>query len=85
MKMPAAALILVLLAPAARADEGMWTFDNFPASKVEQQYGFKATQPWLDHVRLASARLAQGCSGSFVSATETSGSGTSSSPSAGSS
>ena len=67
MKMPAAALILALLAPVARADEGMWTFDNFPAAKVEQQYGFKATQPWLDHVRLASARLAQGCSGSFVS------------------
>ncbi|HEX7625073.1 MAG TPA: S46 family peptidase, partial [Anaeromyxobacteraceae bacterium] len=67
MKMPAALIVLALLAPAARADEGMWTFDSFPAAKVEQQYGFKPTQAWLDHVRLASARLAQGCSGSFVS------------------
>lgn len=67
MKMSTALLVLAVLAPAARADEGMWTFDNFPAAKVEQQYSFKPAQAWLDHVRLASARLAQGCSGSFVS------------------
>jgi hypothetical protein len=45
----------------------MWTFDNFPSQKVEQRYGFRPTQAWLDHVRLSSARLAQGCSASFVS------------------
>ena len=52
---------------AARADEGMWTFDDFPAGKVAAKYGFTPTQPWLDKVRLASVRLAFGCSGSFVS------------------
>lgn len=67
--------ILVLLAmvgvapflSTAYAEEGMWTFNNFPAAKVKQAYGFAPTKAWLDHVRLSSARLAQGCSASFVS------------------
>jgi hypothetical protein len=45
----------------------MWTFNNFPAEKVEQAYGFRPTQAWLDHVRLSSVRLAEGCSAAFVS------------------
>jgi hypothetical protein len=49
------------------ADEGMWTYNNFPSAKVKEKYGFEPTQEWLDHVRLSSARLAGGCSGSFVS------------------
>ncbi len=52
----------------ARADEGMWTLNGFPTAKVEKKYGFRATPEWLEHVRLSSARLAGGCSGSFVSA-----------------
>ena len=42
----------------AHADEGMWTFDNFPAEKVANAYGFRPDQKWLDHVRLSSVRLA---------------------------
>ena len=63
------ALLALLLAQRApvRADEGMWTFDNFPSQKVSEAYGFTPSQAWLDHVRLASVRLAFGCSGSFVS------------------
>jgi hypothetical protein len=67
MRLPATALLL-LLAGAARADEGMWTFDGFPAARVEAEYGFRPDARWLEHVRLSSARLAQGCSGGFVSA-----------------
>ena len=52
--------------PAA-ADEGMWTFDNFPAAKVEQAYGVKIDQKWLDRVQAASVRLTSGCSASLVS------------------
>ncbi len=62
------ALVLLALAPiCAIADEGMWTFDNVPKDKVEQKYGFRPDDRWLEHVRLSSARLAQGCSASFVS------------------
>jgi hypothetical protein len=60
----------LLLAPSfAQADEGMWTFNNFPSAKVGQAYGFSPDQKWLDHVRLSSVRLAQGCSASLVSKT----------------
>ncbi len=59
---------LSLSITSAFADEGMWTFNNFPAATVGQAYGFAPDQAWLDHVRLASVRLAGGCSGSVVSA-----------------
>ena len=59
---------LVFLAAAARADEGMWTFDNFPAKKVAKEYKFTPDAAWLEEARLSSLRLAGGCSGSFVSA-----------------
>ncbi len=62
----AAVALAAALAPA-RADEGMWTFDRFPAAAVAKKYGFAPGQRWLDHVRLASVRLAGGCSGAFVS------------------
>jgi hypothetical protein len=51
----------------ALADEGMWTYNNFPAAKVKEKYGFEPSQQWLDNVRLSSARIAGGCSASFVS------------------
>src|SRR5215471_11759054 len=60
-------LALLLAAPTLRAEEGMWTFDNFPSNRVQKSYGFSPDQAWLDHVRLSSVRLALGCSGSFVS------------------
>ncbi len=55
------------LGTAARADEGMWTFDNLPLKLLQQKYGFTPTQAWLDHVRLSSVRLNDGGSGAFVS------------------
>ncbi|MGQ3111602.1 MAG: S46 family peptidase [Brevundimonas sp.] len=63
------ASIAVLSAAAsspARADEGMWTFDNFPIQTVNAKYGTSIDQAWLDRVRNAAVRL-QGCSASLVS------------------
>ena len=64
-----AALVTVLSLPmsAARADEGMWTFDAFPAAKMKSDYGWAPDQAWLDKVRAAAVRLTGGCSASFVS------------------
>ena len=58
----------VLSAPAApaQAEEGMWTFDNFPIAAVNETYDANIDQAWLDRVRNAAVRL-QGCSASFVS------------------
>ena len=59
---------LCLAATGALADEGMWTFDNFPLAAVNQEYGLHIDQAWLDRVRNASVRLSSGCSASVVSA-----------------
>ncbi|WP_257453965.1 S46 family peptidase [Archangium lipolyticum] len=61
------AVLLLLVAGLARADEGMWTFNNFPADVVKARYGFAPDKAWLEKVRLSAARLAGGCSASFVS------------------
>jgi hypothetical protein len=59
--------LVVLAAFGSRADEGMWTYDNFPSQKVAQKYGFSPSKEWLNEAQLSSVRLAGGCSGSFVS------------------
>jgi peptidase S46-like protein len=65
----ALALALATVArTAARADEGLWTFDNFPAAKVKAAYGVDITPAWLGRVQAAVVRLSVGCSGSVVSA-----------------
>jgi hypothetical protein len=61
-------LAAALVAGTALADEGMWTYNNFPAATVKQRYGFEPTKDWLDHLRLSSVRIAGGCSASVVSA-----------------
>jgi len=53
---------------AARADEGMWTFDAFPTAKFRASYGWAPDQAWLDRIRSASVKVG-GCSSSFVSRT----------------
>ncbi len=64
-------LCLLSLAPfevPAKADEGMWTFDNPPLAQLKEKYGFTPTPAWLDHLRMSSVRFNDGGSGSFVSA-----------------
>src|SRR2546426_3529808 len=52
---------------SARADEGMWTFNNVPRAEIKKRYGFEVTDAWLKKVQLASVRFNNGGSGSFVS------------------
>lgn len=63
------AAAFAISAGPASADEGMWTFDNFPLAKVNAAYGLKLDQAWLDRVQGASVRLTTGCSASLVSKT----------------
>jgi hypothetical protein len=67
--MIATLLALLITLPLSFADEGMWTLNKIPSAKVEKAYGFKITPEWLKNLQLSSARLAGGCSGSFVSPT----------------
>ena len=60
------ALTLVAAAPA-QAEEGMWTFDNFPIARANATLGTAIDQAWLDRVRLSSAKFG-GCSAGIVSA-----------------
>lgn len=62
----AAAVLTLAAAPSASAEEGMWTFDNFPIARANAALGTNIDQAWLDKVRLASVRLS-GCSAGFVS------------------
>jgi len=56
------------LAGSALAAEGMWTLDNLPGDKIAKEYGFRPTAEWSEKVMHSSARLAGGCSGSYISA-----------------
>jgi hypothetical protein len=60
-------LLLFGIASAAVADEGMWTFDNFPKAVVKQKYGVDIDDAWLARVQRSIARLEGGCTGSFAS------------------
>jgi hypothetical protein len=61
-----AAAAASILAGAASADEGMWTFDHFPSAAVAKEHGVQIGPEWLERVRLSVVRLA-GCTASFVS------------------
>src|SRR3989442_2838658 len=63
----AAAFGLIASERSASADEGMWTFDNFPKQLVQRHYGFTPSDAWLDHIRLASVRFNNGGSGALLS------------------
>ncbi len=53
-------------ASSASAEEGMWTFDNFPIARANQTLGTRIDQGFLDQVRLSSVKFG-GCSAGIVS------------------
>ena len=63
------ALVIALLtvAVSARADEGMWTLDNFPKDVLKEKYDVQIDDDWLKKVQLATTRVEGGCTGSFIS------------------
>src|SRR5215469_9689272 len=67
MKYPWVGLFLSALALTARADEGMWLFNQPPREILRERYQFDATDAWLEHLQKSSVRFNSGGSGSFVS------------------
>ncbi len=61
------ALLGLVFAVFAAADEGMWLFDHFPKDRVAAKYGFNASDEFLRHLERASVRFNNGGSGSFIS------------------
>jgi hypothetical protein len=62
-------LLACLLMPitAAHSDEGMWLVNAPPRELLQKKYGFDLTDAWLRRAQLASIRLNNGGSGSFIS------------------
>ena len=63
----AGVFVAALVALVVWADEGLWTYSNFPKQLVEQRYQFSPSDAWLDHLRLSSVRFNNGGSASFAS------------------
>lgn len=61
-------LSLSCLSSLARADEGMWLFNQPPTTRLQGKYHFDPTPQWLDHLQKSSVRFNSGGSGSFISA-----------------
>ncbi len=68
MRRPLCSVLLsaTLLSAALLADDGTWLPNQFPAAAVKEKYNFEVTPEFLNHLRLASVRIAGG-SGAFVS------------------
>jgi hypothetical protein len=62
----ALAAALALISVPASGEEGMWTFDNFPAARMQRELGWAPDQSWLDRVMAGTARI-PGCSATNVS------------------
>ena len=67
MKLSIACLALLLTTATARADEGMWLYNQPPLKQLKERYAFEPTSEWLAHLQKASIRIGNGGSGSFVS------------------
>lgn len=59
--------LLIVTSSSAFADEGMWTFQNFPKQKIEEKYGVRIDDAWLNRVQRSITRHEGGCTGSFIS------------------
>ncbi|MDP9108786.1 MAG: S46 family peptidase, partial [Pseudomonadota bacterium] len=56
-----------LLCASVFAAEGMWTLDNLPSARMQQETGFTPSTALVERMMRASLRIAGGCSASFIS------------------
>lgn len=67
MKRLIALLLCVGCSLPAWSEEGMWTLDNPPIKAMQRDIGWAPGAPWLEKTMRSAARIAGGCSASFVS------------------
>jgi hypothetical protein len=67
MKRAILLLTVITFSAVVVADEGMWTFHNFPRDVVRKKYNVDITDAWLQKLQRSVVRLESGCTGSFVS------------------
>ncbi len=67
LSLPTLALLLAPLGASVPVDEGMWLFDDPPLGILSEKHRFQPTAEWLEHLQLASVRVNDGGSGSFIS------------------
>ena len=63
-----ALLVFAISLLTAKGDEGIWLFNAFPRQAVENAYGFRVTDEFLNHLQRSAVRFNNGGTGSFVSA-----------------
>jgi hypothetical protein len=61
-------LLVSLMTPSTRGDEGFWLFNEPPLKQLQEKYHFTPDASWLEHLQKSSVRFDNGGSGSFVSA-----------------
>jgi hypothetical protein len=68
-RITAFAVLLSMIAAlsTAKADEGMWLFNDLPKDYLKQKYGFEPTDAWADKLMKSCVRFNVGGSASFVS------------------
>jgi hypothetical protein len=54
---PRLAVVALVVAGVARADEGMWTFGRPPLAQLKRDHDFEPSDEWLDRLRLSTARV----------------------------
>ena len=53
----------------AKADEGMWLFNDLPTKLLKERYGFEPSKEWAEHLMKSCVRFNVGGSASFISST----------------
>lgn len=61
--------IMMQTASYAKADEGMWLFNDLPTKLLKERYGFEPSQEWAEHLMKSCVRFNVGGSASFISST----------------
>ncbi len=61
--------VMMQISNYAKADEGMWLFNDLPTKLLKERYGFEPSRAWAEHLMKSCVRFNVGGSASFISST----------------